>query len=124
MSGPIDIARPLPGAAFGARVRLDRSLAAEMPGGLPQALAGAGGLLLIPGLNEINHDPALLVGLSRLFGPEVEDYRYLPTGRRMVHETQPEIFLVTNTVPGARPPPVRPEPPLTAEGKLPVQYPH
>ena len=32
--------------------------------------------------------------------------------------------MVTNMVPGARPPPRRPDPPLTADGKLPVQYPH
>ena len=42
----------------------------------------------------------------------------------MAHETVPEIFMVTNMVPGSRPPPLRPEPPLTADGKLPVQYPH
>jgi taurine dioxygenase len=42
----------------------------------------------------------------------------------VVHETQPEIFLVTNTVPGARPPPAQPDPPLTVDGGLPVQYPH
>jgi len=124
MSISIDITRPLPGAAFGAKVRLAMSPATGRPDALPQALADNGGLLLIPGLNEIKRDPALLVRLSRLFGPEVEDYRHLPTGRRMVHETQPEIFLVTNTVPGSRPPPARPEPPLTADGKLPVQYPH
>jgi taurine dioxygenase len=124
MNAPIEISRPLPGAAFGARASLAKSPADEMPEGLPQALADGGGLLLIQGLNEIKSDPALLVRLSRLFGPDVEDYRHLLTGRHMVHGTQPEIFLVTNTVPGSRPPPARPEPPLTADGKLPVQYPH
>ena len=32
--------------------------------------------------------------------------------------------MVTNMVAGSRPPPARPEPPLAADGKLPVQYPH
>ena len=62
--------------------------------------------------------------MSYLFGPEVEDYRTLLTRVTMAHETVPEIFMVTNMVPGARPPPRRPDPPLTADGKLPVQYPH
>ena len=124
MSVPIKVAQPLPGAAFGATVRLTRPLAAEMPFNLPDVLAQAGGLLLIPGMNEISRTPELLVRLSRQFGTEVEDYRHLPTGQHLVHETQPEIFLVTNTVPGARPPPARPEPPMTADGRLPVQYPH
>ena len=62
--------------------------------------------------------------LSRLFGPEVEDYRYTADARRQVHATVPEIFMVTNMAPGTAPPPRRPEPPLTADGSLPVQYPH
>ena len=124
MSGALDIAAPLPGAAFGAMVRLARPLSLSMPEGMPQALADAGGLLLIPGLNEIVERPQLLVEMSYLFGPEVEDYRTLLTRVSMAHETVPEIFMVTNMVPGSRPPPARPEPPLTADGKLPVQYPH
>ena len=124
MTAPIDVARPLPGAAFGATVRLSRPLNEAMPDGLPQALADAGGLLLLPGLNEITKDPRLLVTMSYLLGPEVEDYRTLLTRTSMAHETVPEIFMVTNMVPNSRPPPLRPEPPLTADGKLPVQYPH
>jgi len=124
MTAPIDVARPLPGAAFGATVRLSRPLNEAMPDGLPQALADAGGLLLLQGLDEITKDPRLLVTMSYLLGPEVEDYRTLLTRTSMAHETVPEIFMVTNMVPNSRPPPLRPEPPLTADGKLPVQYPH
>lgn len=124
MTAPIDVARPLPGAAFGATVRLSRPLSDAMPEGLPQALADAGGLLLLPGLDEITQDPQLLVAMSYLFGPEVEDYRTLLTRVSMAHDTVPEIFMVTNMVPNFRQPPARPEPPLTAEGKFPVQYPH
>ena len=64
MTAPIDVARPLPGAAFGATVRLSRPLNEAMPDGLPQALADAGGLLLLPGLDEITKDPRLLVTMS------------------------------------------------------------
>lgn len=124
MTASLDVTRPLPGANFGATVRLTRPLSDGMPEGLGQALADAGGLLLIPGLGEISTNPRLLVDMSYLFGPEVEDYRTLLTRVSMAHETVPEIFMVTNMVPGARPPPVRPEPPLTADGRLPVQYPH
>jgi taurine dioxygenase len=124
MTAPIDVARPLPGAAFGATVRLSKPLHEGLPEGLPEALADAGGLLLIPGLGEITQSPKLLVDLSYLFGPEVEDYRTLLTRVAMAHEEVSEIFMVTNMVPGARPPPKQPNPPLTADGKLPVQYPH
>jgi taurine dioxygenase len=77
MTAAIDVSRPLPGAGFGATVRLGEPLSEEIPEGLPPALADAGGLLLIPGLHEITKDPRLLVKLSYLFGPEVEDYRTL-----------------------------------------------
>jgi taurine dioxygenase len=42
----------------------------------------------------------------------------------MVHETVPEIFVVSNIPPTSRMPPRRPEPPLTEDGRLPVQFPH
>src|SRR5580704_14658849 len=124
MSAEFEIARPLPGAAFGAAVKLAKPLSQKMPEGLPEALAAAGGLLLIPGLHEIVAEPELLVGLSRLFGSEVEDYRYTLTSVTSVHTTVPEIFMVSNMAPVNRPPPKRPDPPLTADGGLPVQYPH
>ena len=99
----LTVSKPLPGARFGATVRLANKLSDRMPEGLPQALADAGGLLLLPGLGEISDDPRLLVQLSYRFGPEVEDYRTLLTRVTMAHETVPEIFMVTNMVPGARP---------------------
>jgi taurine dioxygenase len=121
----VKIEGPLPGARYGATVRLSGvSEALANPEALPRALAEAGGLLCLPGLGEITDQPRKLVELSRLFGPEIEDYRYLLTGKNMVHPTVPEIFLVSNMAPVNRAPPRRPEPPLTADGKLPVQYPH
>jgi taurine dioxygenase len=68
--------------------------------------------------------PELLVELSRLFGPEVEDYRYTLTSATSVHTEVPEIFLVSNMAPVNRAPPRQPDPPLMPDGQLPVQYPH
>ena len=123
MSADFEIASPLPGAVFGATVKLAQPLSRKMPDGLTDALAQAGGLLLVPGLGEIADNPRLLLQMSYLFGPEVEDYRYLLTSQNVVHQAVPEIFLVTNMVPNFRPPPKRPDPPLTADGRFPVQYP-
>jgi len=124
MSIAFDVTRPLFGASFGATVRLAEPLSRGIPEGLPGVLADADGLLLIPGLQEIADEPELLVALSRAFGSEVEDYRYTLTQHSSVHTTVPEIFLVSNMAPVNRKPPRRPEPALTADGRLPVQYPH
>jgi taurine dioxygenase len=123
---------PLPGASFGGTLTLPGTpgaagfvAAAETrPDALPAALAKASGLLLIPGMDAMAGDPALLLRLSRLFGTEVENYRENLTPLNMVHETVPEIFIVSNTPPVSRPPPKRPDPPFTPEGLLPVQFPH
>lgn len=132
MSDGFDVASPLPGARFGARVSLRGGggagalieAAERAPDALPRALAEAGGVLLLPDMQAMIDDPALLVRLSRVFGPEVEDYRETLTARNMVHTEVPEIFIVSNVPPVGRPPPRQPDPPLTADGKLPVQFPH
>src|SRR5262249_12137023 len=94
------------------------------PDALPAALAECSGLLLLPGMNAMAEAPELLVRLSRIFGSEVEDYRETLTPKNMVHATVPEIFLVANPPPASRAPPRRPDPPLTEDGRLPVQFPH
>jgi taurine dioxygenase len=119
----LDIAKPLPGASFGATVRLRRPIGEDLPKDLPAALAEAGGLLLLPGLGEISARPELLVKLSYLFGTEVEDYRTTLTAATSVHTKVPEIFIVSNVPPVGRMPPKQPEPPLTPDGRFPVQYP-
>ncbi|MBS0540035.1 MAG: TauD/TfdA family dioxygenase [Proteobacteria bacterium] len=132
MSSRFAIAGPLRNAAFGATAVLKqgngaRAIAEAMeaePETLPAALAEAGGLLLLRGLHEINDDPALLVRLSRIFGPEVEDYRHTLTNLSAVHPQVPEILLVSNLPPVGKAPPPRPEPPVAADGGLPVQFPH
>lgn len=130
MANPLQLETPLLGATFGGRVTgpadaqgLIRAAEAD-PERLPDMLARAGGLLLIPGMWQMTDAPELLVRLSRIFGPEVEDYRETLTPANMVHPSVPEIFVVSNTPPTNRAPPKRPEPPLTEDGKLPTQYPH
>lgn len=132
MDPGFEIRSPLHGDAFGARVALCGggdaaalvAAAEAAPGALPQALADAGGLLLLPGMQAMAQAPDLLLRLSRLFGTEVENYRETGMAPNMVHPTVPEIFVVSNAPPVVRQPPARPEPPLTPEGRLPVQYPH
>lgn len=130
MSAFFTLETPLPGARFGGwahtsgdAMSVVKAAEAE-PAALPRALADSGGVLLLKGLHDIAKDAALLVRLSRLFGPEVEDYRRTLTSRNQVHDEVPEIFIVSNVAPVNRMPPKRPDPPLTAEGTLPVQYPH
>ena len=133
MSPRFDAKGPLPGAAFGSTVRLRDggqgaaavvAAAEAAPDELAALLAEAKGLLLVQGLNDIADDPQLLIRFSRLFGPEVEDYRHNLTDLKAVHVSVPEILLVSNMPPVSKAPPKRPEPPLAADGLIPVQYPH
>jgi len=132
MDGQFAIDRPLPAAQFGGTVSLANGSGAlavietaeTSPEFLPQALAECEGLLLLKGLNAIADDPGLLVRLSRLFGAEVEDYRRTLTQVDSIHQGTPEILLVSSVPPTNRRPPRRPDPPFTADGKLPLQYPH
>jgi len=131
MSSGFALDRPLPDAGFGGRVRtIGATGAAELvaagerePAALPRLLAESGGLLLIQGLEAMADEPQLLVRLSRLFGPEVENYRQTLMPFNQVHESVPEILLVSNAPPVGRDPPKPPEPPLTADGLLPTQFP-
>ena len=133
MSPRFEAKGPLPGAAFGSTVRLRDggqgaaavvAAAEAAPDELAALLAEAKGLLLVQGLNDIADDPQLLIRFSRLFGPEVEDYRHNLTDLKAVHVSVPEILLVSNMPPVSKAPPKRPEPPLAADGLIPVQYPH
>ena len=132
MGHAFELVAPLPQARFGGKVAptmgggaagVVRAAEAD-PAVLPGLLARSGGLLLIPGMDAMAAAPELLVRFSRIFGPEVEDYRDNLTPLNMVHPEVPEIFIVSNTPPVGRAPPKRPEPPFTADGKLPTQFPH
>lgn len=130
MSGSFQVMNPLPGATFGGRIELAGGAAAviaaaeAVPEALPRALADAEGLLLLKGMQAIADDPELLLRLSLNFGSEVEDYRSNLTPLNQVHESVPEILVVSNIPPVSRMPPKLPDPPLTADGKLPTRYPH
>ena len=132
MSGSFELVRPLSGANFGATIRLSGNpgahafvtAAERTPDALPRALADSQGLLLLQGMEAMADEPELLVRLSRIFGPEVEDYRQTLTPLNMVHASVPEIFVVSNTPPVGRQPPRLPDPPLTEDGRLPTQFPH
>ena len=130
MSSSFEFQSPLPGASFGGIVRQAGDAAGFVaaaeaaPATLPRLLAEAHGLLLVPGMGAMAGDAGLLLRLSRIFGPEVENYRETGMAANMVHPEVPEIFVVSNTPPALRQPPALPDPPLTAEGRLPVQFPH
>lgn len=121
---------PLPGASFGAVLRFsdpsaDAAVAAVEADSeaLLNAFYAAQGFLYLPNLPTISEQPELLLRLSRLFGPEVEDYRATLTPESAIHPEVPEILLVSNMAPVNRQPPPRPDPPLTADGQLPTQFP-
>lgn len=105
------------GAAFVAAME-------SAPATLPAALAEGHGLLVLSGLQAISDDPELLVRLSRPFGREVENYRLTTPRLNLVHPEIPQIFVISNLPPMNFAPPERPDPPLTADGGLPVQFPH
>ena len=119
---------PLPGASFGGLIRTSGArttvAAAEAdPEGLRDSFYRSGGLLVLPGQTEISDEPGLLVRLSRLFGPEVENYHETLTASHNVHSEVPEIYVVSNIPPATTHPPARPDPPLTADGGLPTRFP-
>lgn len=132
MAGSFAVTSPLAGASFGGHASIPSSggaaalveAAEREPGALPRLLGDCHGLLFIPGMQAMGEAPELLLRLSRIFGPEVENYRETGMAPNMVHPTVPEIFIVSNTPPVGRAPPALPDPPLTADGRLPVQYPH
>ena len=128
---------PLPNSGFGAVMRFPtlsgaREAVAALeaaPEALGATICARGGLLLLPDMHEISDEPELLLRLSRLLGPEVEDYRnsYSFVNRRNLfnyHDSVPEIIQITNMPPIRTQPFPRPDPPLTEDGRIPVQYPH
>jgi taurine dioxygenase len=123
--GFFELVRPLDGANFGGRIAFgDAGAAIAAAEALPGALTDCAGLLVLTGMGAMAENPELLVRLSRIFGVEVEDYRQTLTVATQIHPDVPEILVVSNIPPTNRAPPRRPDPPLTAEGALPVQFPH
>jgi taurine dioxygenase len=94
------------------------------PQALLDAFYAARGLLVLKDMRGISEQPSLLLRISRLFGNEVENYRETLTPEHMIHADVPEILLLSNQPPCSREPPPQPKPPQTADGALPVQFPH
>ena len=131
MTSGFEVTRPLPGAIFGGIMSLKGggdahsvlAAAEKSPEFLGQALAECEGLMVIKGLHAIADAPSLLVRLSEIFGPDVAHYRHTLTRADSIHTGVPEIILVSSIPPTSRKPPPLPDPPLTADGKIPTQYP-
>jgi len=120
--------QPLPGARFGGILEIGDGPAfvdavEGDPAQLPQALHDADGFLLLKGLSAISGDPELLIRLSRPFGTEVEDYAQASNRAHMFHPYSSHIIRISNLPPVNFPTPELPDPPRTADGGLPVQFP-
>ena len=123
---------PLPGASFGGLVQFRDDEDAEAliakveatPDEVLDAFYDVNCLLVFKGLHAFSDKPNLLVRLSHVFGEEVEDYRQTLTDPANIHPDFPEILVVSNIFPVVPRVPVRPTPPLTANGSLPVRFPH
>ena len=130
------VIEPLPNANFGALIRstTDAPTAVFVEAlesnaeRLRETFYAANGFLYFPNVAGISAEPNLLVRLSRLFGPQVENNRTTFSEENQtvfnIHETVPEIILVTNLPPINSQPMARPDPPLTATGRFPTQFPH
>ena len=80
--------------------------------------------MVVKGLTALSHAPEQLVRISRVLGPEVENYRGTLTAARFFHDQVPEILVLSNMPPCNHSPPPRPAPAPGAIGGLVVQYPH
>ena len=81
----------------------------------------AGGLMVVQGLQLLEQAPELLVRISEVFGPEVENYHQTLTAPRFFHDSVPEILVLSNLPPCNHPPPAKPA--AWDVGGLPVQFP-
>jgi taurine dioxygenase len=68
----------------------------------------ARGLMVVKGLQALRQQPQVLVELSHLFGPEVEDYHQTLTSPRFFHDSVNEILILGNAEPCNHPPPPKP----------------
>ncbi len=90
----------------------------------------ARGLMVVKGLQAIRNEPQALVELSRLFGPEVENYHQTLTSARFFHDSVDEILILSNAEPCSHPPPPKPAAldsrriPNQLSGQFPGQFPN
>ncbi|MEL6284406.1 MAG: TauD/TfdA family dioxygenase [Pseudomonadota bacterium] len=116
---------------FGALLSVSGSSISEKVGAILEAreeiveqFHRVGGLLLVRGLEDLRAAPDLLVRISEIFGPEVENVRQTLTSGRFFHESVPELMVLSNEPPVGHPPPPLPSPSRTPEGALVVSHPH
>lgn len=120
---------PIDGSHFGVRLRFDNSDADSIlrifhsnADVILQAFYAARGLMLVEGLQDLRQHPQVLVEISRLFGPEVENSRLTLTSERFFHASVDEILVLSNAPPCNHPPPPKAIP--AQEGAaFPVQFP-
>ena len=122
---------PINGASFGLKIDFRKQKLSTIideleshPQQLIDWLCEGEGLLYLPACNEISDNPALLIRMSYLFGSEVEDYTHTLTTKNLVHKKERRILVLSNQAPSNRGAPPQPDPPLTEDGELPVQFPH
>ncbi len=120
---------PLPGANFGRLIDVDDAetfvdAVEGSPEVLPALLCEAGGILVLKGMGAVSGQPELLVRLSHPFGTEVEDYAVTSNRHNLLHPASSQIIRISNRPPMNFEPPEPPDPPRTAEGGLPVRFPH
>ena len=101
---------PLPRANFGGLVRFSDCAAGieAIEAARDVLLDGfykARGLLVVPGMGAITGQPDLLVRLSYLFGPDVENYHQTLTEKTKLHASVAEILVVSNMAPSNQMPP-------------------
>ncbi|MGD8838224.1 MAG: TauD/TfdA family dioxygenase [Gammaproteobacteria bacterium] len=121
----------LEGSSFGVLLEFDEpdidaivARCAADAEGLRSRFHAAGGLMIIRGLQDIRQQPGALLELSRLFGPEVENYRETLTSPRFFHDSVDEILILTNAPPCNHPPPPRMYGDDGNSSTLRVQFPH
>ena len=126
----MNISRPLKHATFGTCVNFSNDNATTIvkrlehePTFLPDLLNASSGLVVLRGLHQIRNDPSLLVRISHLLGPEVENYYQTLTAERFFHDTVPEVLVLSNRPPCNHEPPPLPVPAPLTPGELPTQFP-
>lgn len=124
-------ARPLDDVSFGHALdaRGLSSLAAierfeADPAPLLSLFYAGNGLLVVKGLQDMAERAELLLRMSRLFGPEVENYRETITTDNFFHDSIDEILVLSNLPPCSFEPPPIPVPARTEDGGLPSRFPH
>ena len=122
---------PIEGSRFGVRLEFETidigsilTICTNNAESILDSFYAAQGLMVIKGLREIRNQPQALVELSRIFGPEVENYHQTLTGSRFFHDKVPELLILSNRPPCNHPPPPTPAHSGGKQTDLSVQFPH